>query len=154
MKTGPDPALAADVLAAMLPDVAAEQLPTGVAARMRQRIRQRTAAAAGIARGDSWHPFVDKAEIKILHDDGIRMSWMVRMQPGGELPPHVHEHGDEECVVLEGEVWVDDRRFGPGDYTVALQGSAHRRVYTPTGALFYLRSASAQVPRAVRLAAA
>jgi quercetin dioxygenase-like cupin family protein len=153
MKTGPDPALAPDVLAAMLPDVAAEPVPPGVSGRMRQRIRQRTAAAAGVARDDGWRPFVDKAEIKILHDDGFRMSWMVRMQPGGELPPHVHEHGDEECVVLEGEVWVDDRRFGPGDYTMALQGSAHRRVYTPTGALFYLHSASAQLPAGLRATA-
>jgi hypothetical protein len=44
--------------------------------------------------------------------------------------------------VLEGEVWVDGRRFGPGDYTVALRGSRHDSVRTETGALFFLRSPS------------
>jgi quercetin dioxygenase-like cupin family protein len=146
MKVPDQELLPPELLQAMLGDVAAQlsgPTQTAAGARIRRKVLQRVAPAAQPAGHDAgWRPLVDKAEMKILFDDGVHRSWLVRMQPGGELPPHAHEDGDEECVVLEGEVWVDGRRFGRGDYTVALRGSRHESVRTETGVLFFLRSPS------------
>ena len=134
------------LLGAMLRDVAARTPAAAAADRIKRRVLRRVSAPAHVvAREDGWRPFVAKAEMKVLHDDGVTRSWLVRMQAGGELPPHAHDDGDEECVVLEGEVWVNGLRYGPGDYTLALRGSTHHSVRTSTGALFFLRSPS---PRA------
>lgn len=92
-----------------------------------------------------WRAWVANADKKVLFDDGATRSWLVRMAAGAALPPHGHDDGDEECVVLQGDLWIDGRRLGAGDYTVALRGSRHEMVRTATGALIVLRSPS---PRA------
>jgi quercetin dioxygenase-like cupin family protein len=134
------------VLCAMLCDVAPQPPAASAAARLKRNTLRRLASAPHVVKHDAnWRPFVDKAEMKVLFDDGASRSWLVRMQPGGELPRHAHDDGDEECVVLAGELRVNGLRYGPGDYTVALRGSTHHSVRTVSGALFFLRSAS---PRA------
>jgi quercetin dioxygenase-like cupin family protein len=136
----------ADVMHAMLRDVAPLGPEAATAARVKNKVlRQVAALPLAVRRETGWRPFFPGTEMKVLFDDGKLRSWLVRMQPGSELPPHAHDEGDEECVVLEGEVWVNDLRYGPGDYTVALRGSTHHSVRTIRGALFFLRSPS---PRA------
>jgi quercetin dioxygenase-like cupin family protein len=34
---------------------------------------------------------------------------LVRLAPGGEYPPHTHA-GVEERHLLDGELWIDDRK--------------------------------------------
>jgi anti-sigma factor ChrR (cupin superfamily) len=131
-----------DVLHTMVCDVTPEAPMSAVAARIRRNALQALSLPRAVARDAGWRPFVNKTEMKVLSDDGVSRSWLVRMQPGSELPPHGHDDGDEECVVLEGEVWVNGLRYGPGDYTVALRGSTHHSVRTVIGALFFLRSPS------------
>lgn len=143
-----------DVLRAMLGDVVPQPPAAATAARLKRGALRRVAASPRVvAEGAGWRPFSAKAEMKILFDDGVHRSWLVRMQPGGALPPHAHDDGDEECVVLEGEVWVNGLRYGPGDYTVALRGSTHHSVRTATGAVFFLRSASPRAAAARRAGA-
>ena len=55
----------------------------------------------------SWQSVSPGAAIKILFenpDDGYR-SFLLRMEPGGRLPGHVHAY-TEECLVLEGELII------------------------------------------------
>jgi anti-sigma factor ChrR (cupin superfamily) len=132
-----------DLVKAMLSDVAPQAPGVATAARLKRNVLRRIAAPPlAVLREAAWRPFVAGTEIKVLFDDGVQRSWLVRMQAGSELPPHAHDEGDEECVVLEGEVWVNGLRYVPGDYTVALRGSMHHSVRTITGALFFLRSPS------------
>jgi hypothetical protein len=35
--------------------------------------------------------------------------------------------------LLDGELWIDERRLFPGDYNYGLQGAGDERVWTETG---------------------
>lgn len=61
-----------------------------------------------------------------------RLSMMVRLAPGVSYPPHSHA-GLEELFLLDGELWIDDRKLYPGDYNRAESGTADARVYSETG---------------------
>jgi len=133
----------ADLMQAMLCDVAPQGPEAAAAQRVKSKVLRRVAAPTlAVLSEAGWRPFVTGSEMKVLFDNGKQRSWLVRMQAGSELPPHAHDEGDEECVVLEGEVWINGLRYGPGDYTVALRGSTHHSVRTATGALVYVRSPS------------
>ena len=137
-----DPVLSTELLRAMLGDVAPRSPGAFAAARIKRDVLRRARQPHAVRREDGWRRFFGNTEMKILCDDGAYRACLVRMVPGSRLPAHTHEDSDEECVVLEGEVWVDGRRYGPGDYQLALRGSEHRSVHSVTGALFYFRSAT------------
>jgi len=59
-----------------------------------------------------------------------------RLAPGSKLPPHRHAQ-DEECLLLEGELFVEDRLLRVGDYHLAPAGSTHTSITTESGALLY-----------------
>ena len=61
-----------------------------------------------------------------------RVSMLVRLVPGVEYPPHTHA-GLEELFLLDGELWIDDRKLSPGDYNRADAGSGDKRVWSETG---------------------
>jgi anti-sigma factor ChrR (cupin superfamily) len=61
-----------------------------------------------------------------------RVSMLVRLVPGGEYPPHTHA-GLEELHLLEGELWIDQRKLYPGDYNRAEPGTGDKRVWSKTG---------------------
>jgi anti-sigma factor ChrR (cupin superfamily) len=61
-----------------------------------------------------------------------RVSMLVRLAPGVAYPPHSHA-GVEELHLLDGELWIDDRKLHPGDYNRAESGTADRRVWSETG---------------------
>lgn len=61
-----------------------------------------------------------------------RRVFLLRISPGAELVPHVHG-GDEECLVLDGDMVVNGVAFGPGDFQVAVAGSRHPQVTSRGG---------------------
>jgi anti-sigma factor ChrR (cupin superfamily) len=61
-----------------------------------------------------------------------RVSMLVRLMPGVDYPPHTHA-GLEELFLLDGELWIDDRKLHPGDYNRAEAGSGDKRVWSETG---------------------
>jgi anti-sigma factor ChrR (cupin superfamily) len=61
-----------------------------------------------------------------------RVSMLVRLSPGVDYPPHTHA-GLEELFLLDGELWIDDRKLYPGDYNRAEAGSGDKRVWSETG---------------------
>lgn len=62
---------------------------------------------------------------------------LVRMAPGGALPPHRHK-GNEQFFILEGDCSVHGTRLGPGDFHQAAPGSIHDSTYTVEGTTFLL----------------
>jgi quercetin dioxygenase-like cupin family protein len=155
MKTIDEGPLPAAALEALLLDVAAAGPPDDVAARIRGRVLKRVAdgphpaapSTIDIRRADGWQPFAaaaeGRAEMKVLHDDGLTMTWLVRLQPGCVLAGHDHA-GTEECLVLEGDFWLNDVRYGPGDYQIAFAGTRHHSARTEGGCLVFVRSPSPQ----------
>jgi anti-sigma factor ChrR (cupin superfamily) len=61
-----------------------------------------------------------------------RVSMVVRLLPGVEYPPHTHAE-IEELHLLDGELWIDDRKLRPGDYNRAVAPTGDKRVWSETG---------------------
>lgn len=76
---------------------------------------------------------------KTLFVDATRglVTSLVKMAPGGALPPHRHK-GEEQFYVLEGDCNVHGTRLGPGDFHRAAPGSVHESTYTVEGTTFLL----------------
>lgn len=100
--------------------------------------------AATDAAGDAasgWQPFLPGVHIKVLREHEGTLSYLLRLQPGAELPAHRHPR-DEECVVLAGHLSVGPAlELGPGDYHLAHAGALHGRIRSRTGATIFLRGA-------------
>jgi anti-sigma factor ChrR (cupin superfamily) len=81
-----------------------------------------------------WEEVAPGISCKLLATDTVRerVSMLVRLAPGVEYPPHSHA-GVEELHLLDGELWIDDRKLYPGDYNRAEPGTADRRVWSETG---------------------
>lgn len=86
----------------------------------------------------SWEPLNPKVDIKRLYADGNMSAFLLRFQAGGRIDAHSHAH-IEECLVLEGEIYLDDTVFRPGEYQIAGAGSRHAQVYSASGCLMFVR---------------
>jgi anti-sigma factor ChrR (cupin superfamily) len=73
-----------------------------------------------------------------------RVSMLVRLEAGCDYPPHTHA-GVEELHLLEGELWIDDRKVVAGDYNIGAPGTADRRVWTETGCTCILTTSTLDV---------
>jgi quercetin dioxygenase-like cupin family protein len=127
------------------------QSAQAIKARLMQRIAtqpQMPAAAApnvlSILRDDAWVNLSKKIQVKVLHDDGVTLSWLLKLLPGGRLPEHDHNDGAEECMVLEGQLRINGEEFVCGDYQIAHPGSVHFEVSSDAGALVFLKSPSSR----------
>jgi len=81
-----------------------------------------------------WEDVAPGISCKLLATDpeGTRVSMLVRLAPGAHYPPHVHA-GIEELHLLDGELWIEDKKLRPGDYRRAEAGTADHRVWSETG---------------------
>jgi quercetin dioxygenase-like cupin family protein len=85
---------------------------------------------------------------KILSHDGTsdRVSMLVRLAPGVSYPPHTHA-GVEELHLLEGELWIDEKKLYPGDYNYGAPGDSDQRVWSETGCTCVLVTSSRDILR-------
>lgn len=82
------------------------------------------------------HPGVLKLA---LCADESRVSSLYRFTPGAKCPAHTH-HQDEECMVLDGEVFLGDCLLKAGEYQLAPTGSYHGEVFSDVGCLLFVRT--------------
>ena len=113
------------------------------AASLQGRLAQRIAAETGAksvlppARQwvePEWEEVAPGISCKLLASDAEkdRVSMLVRLAPGVEYPPHTHA-GVEELHLLDGELWIDDRKLYAGDYNRGEPGMSDKRVWSETG---------------------
>jgi anti-sigma factor ChrR (cupin superfamily) len=81
-----------------------------------------------------WEQVAPGIECKLLATDTERhrVSMLVRLAPGASYPPHTHA-GVEELHLLDGELWIDERKLFPGDYNYGAPGTGDERVWSETG---------------------
>jgi anti-sigma factor ChrR (cupin superfamily) len=81
-----------------------------------------------------WEEVAPGIFCKLLATDEVshQVSMLVRLLPNVEYPPHTHA-GIEELHLLEGELWIDERKLRPGDYNRAPPGTGDKRVWSETG---------------------
>jgi anti-sigma factor ChrR (cupin superfamily) len=120
--------------------------PTNIlrpSASLRERLGRRIADEAGgnsvvlpVRQWDEppWEEVAPGIFCKLMATDTEqhRVSMLVRLLPGIEYPAHTHA-GLEELFLLDGELWIDDRKLYPGDYNRAEPGSGDQRVWSETG---------------------
>jgi anti-sigma factor ChrR (cupin superfamily) len=81
-----------------------------------------------------WEEVAPGIFCKLLATDARKdvVSMLVRLLPGVAYPPHTHA-GVEELHLLDGELWIEDRKLHPGDYNRATPGTGDKRVWSETG---------------------
>jgi hypothetical protein len=87
-----------------------------------------------LEQGPRWAEVAPGISCAVLARDEGRhyVSMLVRLAPGTDYPPHTHAD-IEELYLLDGELWIDDRKLHPGDYNRAEPGTSDRRVWSETG---------------------
>ena len=66
---------------------------------------------------------------------------LVRLSQGVEYPPHTHV-GVEELHLLEGELWINDRKLFAGEYHRAEPDTSDHRVWSRTGCMCVLMTST------------
>ena len=81
-----------------------------------------------------WEDVAPGIEYKLLATDAERhrVSMLVRLAPGASYPAHTHA-GVEELHLLDGELWIDEKKLFPGDYNYGAPGAGDERVWSETG---------------------
>ena len=158
MKPDPTPDAAlplADELVALISAAIEPEPPEpGAHDRVKTRLLRRIAAdttgrhLTEPPRDAGWQPFGAGVSIKVLHEDGGVMSYLLRLAPGAALPAHRHPV-DEECVVLEGEVQIGALRVGAGGFHLGRRDVLHDSLRSDGGALVFLRGAVPEADLAV-----
>ena len=87
-----------------------------------------------------WAEMAPGVTYTVLFDDPLtkRRSMLVRAEPGAIYGAHGHDEGDEECLVLEGDLIMGDLTLHAGDFHLAIKGSTHPVATTASGCLLYL----------------
>ncbi len=113
--------------------------PTSLQARLALRIAEETGKPpvpppAHQWSEPEWEQVAPGIECKLLATDTERhrVSMLVRLAPGASYPAHTHA-GTEELHLLDGELWIDERKLFAGDYNYGAPGAGDERVWSETG---------------------
>jgi anti-sigma factor ChrR (cupin superfamily) len=127
--------------------------PQSLQERLARRIAEETGTPPVLApkrqwSEPEWENVAPGISCKLLATDSTRhvVSMLVRLAPGGEYPPHTHA-GVEELHLLDGELWIDERKLYPGDYNRAEPGTGDKRVWSETGCTCVLITSTRDVLR-------
>ena len=95
-----------------------------------------------------WEQVAPGIECKLLASDTERqrVSMLVRLAPYASYPAHTHA-GVEELHLLDGELWIDERKLVPGDYNYGAPGTGDERVWSATGCTCVLITSTRDVLR-------
>ena len=83
-----------------------------------------------------WPDFAPGIQRRVLWQQGGQAALLYFAQAGAQVPMHSHGH-DEECLMLQGELYLDDLLLLQGDYQLAPAGSGQRITATDTGVVIY-----------------
>lgn len=125
--------------------------PASLQARLARRIAAETGGdpvlpAAPQWQEPEWEEVSPGIWCKLLATDAERhrVSMLVRLGPGVDYPPHTHA-GVEELHLLDGELWIDERKLYPGDYNRAEPGTGDKRVWSETGCTCVLMTSTRDI---------
>jgi anti-sigma factor ChrR (cupin superfamily) len=126
---------------------------TPLQTRLAQRIAEETGEQPVLPPGPrwsepEWEQVAPGIECKLLATDTQRhrVSMLVRLAPGASYPAHTHA-GIEELHLLDGELWIDERKLYPGDYNYGAPGTGDDRVWSETGCTCVLITSTKDVLR-------
>ncbi|MBS0456486.1 MAG: cupin domain-containing protein [Proteobacteria bacterium] len=83
-----------------------------------------------------WPEFAPGIRRRVLWQRGDEAALLYNARAGAAVPLHTHGH-DEECLMVQGELYLDDLLLQEGDYQLAPAGTGHRVTQTDTGVVIY-----------------
>jgi quercetin dioxygenase-like cupin family protein len=83
-----------------------------------------------------WPEFAPGLRRRVLWQRDGQAAMLYHVDPKTTVPHHSHGH-DEECLMLQGEFFLDDILLQEGDYQLAPAGTGHRITETATGVVIY-----------------
>jgi anti-sigma factor ChrR (cupin superfamily) len=113
----------------------------GAVLYLRDNGEQPTPAGTSRARQAQWESFAPGIQRRVLWRAGDACAYIARAQLGAAVPPHGHGH-DEECLMLEGELFAGDVLLCQGELQLAPAGLHHGMVQAASDCLVYLRGDS------------
>jgi ChrR Cupin-like domain len=90
--------------------------------------------------GDGWQPLREGVELRPLHRQGEAITALARFQGGARVPAHPHGI-DEECLMVEGDLFLGDVLLPEGGFQFAPGGSAHGELFADMPCLLYFHGA-------------
>ena len=87
-----------------------------------------------------WHASSAGVDVLPLRGDSEVVSMLVRFAAGASVPDHAHAL-DEDCLVLQGEMFLGDILLRAGDYQLAPAGGTHFGETSDVGVLFFFHGA-------------
>ncbi len=131
------------------------KVKTQLLARIRATQTAAPTAAAAVPAGwrfesarteEGWRETFPGVRFKTLSIDEGRdvVMLLLAMAPGARFPDHLHDDGGDEGVVISGDVVMDGRAMGAGDYYFAAEGTHHVNITSPSGctALLSMRASA------------
>ncbi len=124
------------------------ELSAGEVSRMRNRLlsslkqpvaSMRTTPNTVHANDGEWEFFAPLITMKVLRRDEKTMTALLKFLPNAVAPSH-HHILEEECFILEGEIYMGDILLRTGDYQSSYIGTDHPAAHTQTGCLMLLRT--------------
>jgi len=88
-----------------------------------------------------WFKHLQGVEVAVLQAHGGVASMLVRIAPGAVVPDHGHSL-DEDCFMLDGDMFLGDILMRAGDYQLAPTGCQHVGIASDSGGLFYVHGAA------------
>lgn len=83
-----------------------------------------------------WLDYAPGIRRRVLWQHQGQAAMLYHAQAGATIPHHSHGH-DEECLMVQGELFLDDVLLQEGDYQLAPAGTGHHITETDTGVVLY-----------------
>ena len=83
-----------------------------------------------------WPDYAPGIRRRVLWQHAGQAAMLYHAEPGATVPLHTHGH-DEECLMVQGELFLDDVLLQAGDYQLAPAGTGHAITETDTGVVIY-----------------
>jgi len=88
----------------------------------------------------AWQPLREGVEICPLYGEGAAVSLLARFAAGGRVPAHPHGL-DEECLMVQGELFLADVLLPEGGFQYAPAGSQHGELVADAPCLLFFHGA-------------
>jgi hypothetical protein len=112
---------------------------TGALVFVRESLLQKSlsdAPSSTIDSCDNWPEYAPGIRRRVLWERDGQAAMLYLTEPNAEVPHHSHHH-DEECFMVQGELYLDDTLLLEGDYQLAKGGSQHQVTRTDTGVVLF-----------------
>lgn len=92
------------------------------------------------ASAEGWEPLRPGVRLKPLFGVGERVSMLARLDKGASVPTHVHTCA-EECMMVQGDLFLGDNLLLEGEYQWAPAGTDHQMLHSDVGCVLFIHGA-------------